>query len=920
MSEPKLNTSLLDGFHLGAPMSDHDGIVCYPALKENSEQKYIVKKISIPASQVQLDALLLTGACKNSEDASGYFHELAKSVEAEALFLQRLGKLDGFLPFESWDIVPMEEGKLGYEVHLVSTYKRSLEKYMRRNPVTHLEAVNLGLDLCQALAICRRAGFLYVDLKPSNVFMSKGREFRIGDLGFVDLESLKYTSLPAKYRSPYTPPEVLDDLKTLNETIDTYALGMILYQVYNNGNLPQALKDPAHSYPTPSNADYEVAEIIAKALAPNPKDRWQDPMEMGQALIAYMQRNTVNNTPIVPPAAELPEDAEPMLPKEVIEKCNAPAETAVDTPEVPQEVQPEESVEPTETQNADSPVAPAAETAPVEEKSEEDDEFAFLFESGTTPDEAEEALLPQESDEPEILLPKRNKKRKGGILLVILILLLALLAGCGFYYYQNIYLQQIHSLTVDGSQNQIVVMVDSTADPDLLTVVCTDSYGNTVRQPMENGKAVFTDLKPNAQYKIQVEIQGFHELVGQTTDVFHTDAQTSIVSFSGIAGAEDGSVVLNFTVDGAEPAEWSVTYGTEGDELQVLNFTGHNVTIRGLTVGKEYTFTLDSSDSLALLGQYEITFTATRVILAQDLRVVSCDNGNMTVRWSSPEDAVVERWTVRCYNDSGYEQSMTVDTVTEITFTEIDLTKAHTVEVTAQGMTQPARVSLTANPITIQGITVNEEDPQQFTVSWNYEGAAPEGGWLLMYSIDGSDTQYVVKCADATGTVSPRIHGARYKFTIQAMDNTSVFNGIQSYTCPNANIFEAHALSAEKITAHLLKTPEKENWSYRDISTADYQSQFQTGQKISLILHAGMNFYIPEEETDLLFVFRDGNNQVISELITEKTLDWKTMWLNDDYHFCELDLEKIPTEAGDYSLSLYFNGYAIMVIQFTITE
>ena len=920
MSEPKLNTSLLDGFHLGAPMSDHDGIVCYPALKENSEQKYIVKKISIPASQVQLDALLLTGACKNSEDASGYFHELAKSVEAEALFLQRLGKLDGFLPFESWDIVPMEEGKLGYEVHLVSTYKRSLEKYMRRNPVTHLEAVNLGLDLCQALAICRRAGFLYVDLKPSNVFMSKGREFRIGDLGFVDLESLKYTSLPAKYRSPYTPPEVLDDLKTLNETIDTYALGMILYQVYNNGNLPQALKDPAHSYPTPSNADYEVAEIIAKALAPNPKDRWQDPMEMGQALIAYMQRNTVNNTPIVPPAAELPEDAEPMLPKEVIEKCNAPAETAVDTPEVPQEVQPEESVEPTETQNADSPVAPAAETAPVEEKSEEDDEFAFLFESGTTPDEAEEALLHQESDEPEILLPKRNKKRKGGILLVILILLLALLAGCGFYYYQNIYLQQIHSLTVDGSQNQIVVMVDSTADPDLLTVVCTDSYGNTVRQPMENGKAVFTDLKPNAQYKIQVEIQGFHELVGQTTDVFHTDAQTSIVSFSGIAGAEDGSVVLNFTVDGAEPAEWSVTYGTEGDELQVLNFTGHNVTIRGLTVGKEYTFTLDSSDSLALLGQYEITFTATRVILAQDLRVVSCDNGNMTVRWSSPEDAVVERWTVRCYNDSGYEQSMTVDTVTEITFTEIDLTKAHTVEVTAQGMTQPARVSLTANPITIQGITVNEEDPQQFTVSWNYEGAAPEGGWLLMYSIDGSDTQYVVKCADATGTVSPRIHGARYKFTIQAMDNTSVFNGIQSYTCPNANIFEAHALSAEKITAHLLKTPEKENWSYRDISTADYQSQFQTGQKISLILHAGMNFYIPEEETDLLFVFRDGNNQVISELITEKTLDWKTMWLNDDYHFCELDLEKIPTEAGDYSLSLYFNGYAIMVIQFTITE
>ena len=106
--------------------------------------------------------------------------------------------------------------------------------------MTHLEAVNLGLDLCQALAICRRAGQLYVDLKPTNVFISKGKEYRIGDLGFIPLDMLKYTSLPSKYRSPYSPPEVLDDLKTLNETVDTYAVGMILYQIYNNNKLPLA--------------------------------------------------------------------------------------------------------------------------------------------------------------------------------------------------------------------------------------------------------------------------------------------------------------------------------------------------------------------------------------------------------------------------------------------------------------------------------------------------------------------------------------------------------------------------------------------------------------------------------------------------------------------------------------------------------
>lgn len=926
LSEAILNTSLLDEFKLGAPMSSHDGIVCYPALKENSEQKYIVKTISIPASQVQLDALLLTGAYKDPADATDYFHQLADSVVSEAQFLQRLGKLDGFLPFESWDVVPMEKGKLGYEVHLVSTYKRSLEKYMRRNPVTHLEAVNLGLDLCQALAICRRAGHLYVDLKPSNVFMSKGKEYRIGDLGFVDLDSLRFTSLPAKYRSPYAPPEVQDDLKTLNDTVDTYALGMILYQVYNNGNLPQPLKDPALSYPTPSNADYEVAEIIMKALAPDPTDRWKDPMEMGQALIAYMQRNTVNNTPIVPPAAELPEDAEPLLPKEAREEPE-PVEITQEAPEATTdsaEITSEEALSQEETAGEPEAIPEVAATeAPAEtaaeEKNEEDDEFAFLFESGLTPEEAEEEILSEKAEE-ETPYEAPRKRSKSWILVVILVLLLGVLGACGFYYYQNIYLQSIDALTVDGSQDQITVMVDSDIQPGLLTVVCTDSYGNTSRQTVENGKVVFTGLLPNSQYKINLEIDGFHELVGKTSDVFHTDAQTSIVSFTGITGPEDGSVVLNFTMDGAEPEEWTVTYSADGEEPQVQSFTGHNVTVHGLTAGKDYTFTLDSSDDLALLGQTELKFTASRLILAQELTIVSCEDGNLTVRWTTPEDAVVDNWFVRCYSDGGYEQQMDIASATEAVFPNIDTAQAYTVEVFAEGMTQPARVSITENPITILGIAAEEENPQQFTVSWDYEGNAPEGGWLLMYSIDGSDTQFVVKCQEPSGVISPRIHGARYKFTIQAVDGTSVFNGIQTYTCPNAQIFEANALSAEKITAHLLKTPEKENWSYMDISTKDYTSSFAVGDKISLILHADMNFYIPEEETDLLFVFRDGSNSVVSELITEQTMDWKSMWLNQDYHYCELDLAKVPTEPGDYSLSLYFNGYAIMVITFTITE
>ena len=90
MSEQKLVSPLLDGFTLGNAISDHDGVRCYPAMKENSDEKYIVKVISVPASQVQLEALLLTGAYRDPADAMDYFKEVADGIEAEAYLLKKL--------------------------------------------------------------------------------------------------------------------------------------------------------------------------------------------------------------------------------------------------------------------------------------------------------------------------------------------------------------------------------------------------------------------------------------------------------------------------------------------------------------------------------------------------------------------------------------------------------------------------------------------------------------------------------------------------------------------------------------------------------------------------------------------------------------------------------------------------------------
>lgn len=298
MSEPKLISPMLDNFDMGGPISDHDGVRCCPAMRKNSDDKFIVKIISVPASQTKLDALLLTGAYPDKSAALEYFKVQADGIIEEKKILDSLAQLEGFISFEDCQIVPMEDAT-GYDVYLLSEYRMTLERKHQKKPMTQLAAVNLGLDLCAALSCCRRSGYMFIDMKPSNIYVVGDKEYRIGDLGFVRLNSLKYESLPDKYRSSYTAPEAEDAFASLNDTMDIYSAGLILYQVFNGGVLPfSGNQAPSEKFSAPVYADEEMAAIILKACDPDPNERWKDPVEMGQAIVSYMQKNGVNDTPL----------------------------------------------------------------------------------------------------------------------------------------------------------------------------------------------------------------------------------------------------------------------------------------------------------------------------------------------------------------------------------------------------------------------------------------------------------------------------------------------------------------------------------------------------------------------------------------------------------------------------------------------
>ena len=1004
MSEPTLISPLLDGFTMGQPISEHDGVSCCPAIKEDTDKKYIVKIITIPATQTQMDALLLAGAYKAPADAMEYYRMVGEDVQKEAELLKQLSQQEGFLSYEGWQMAPITRKRLGYQVYLVGSYKRSLDKHLRRSPVTQLEAMNLGLDLCSALTACRKAGSLYVALKPSNIFVSDRKQYRIGDLGFISLDALSYTALPKKYQSPYTPPELFDPMAALNLTADTYAVGLILYQLYNDGQLPFREKAPVEALPSPVNADYELAEIIMKAIDPDPAKRWDDPAELGKALASYMQRNAVNDVPIthvvplesvavaapetapIGEPAEAAPAAEPEFKTETVsaESVSAPETEEVKSPEETPEAEPAQEIfsasgnddvtaqtpVPESPESVESPaqteelpaepeedVSSSESEMPVPEGPYDDftgilakaedliqheapegvvlpdvpeppDPFAFAKEDSEDIDDSDIPVDPVMEEEGAPAPKKKKKgqkkyadpkyKRRTKRLISALTFLLALcLAGlAGFWYYQNIYLQAINRILINGTRDQLTVIVDTDAQEALLSVTCSDNYGNSQSQSLSGGTAVFTDLQPSTLYTIQLDIDGFHKLVGKPSDIFTTDATTNILSFTSAAGTEDGSVVLNFAVEGEEPEQWILHYAAENEEAREETFEGHSVSISGLTVGKTYTFTLDAGDSLTLGGEKSLQFVATRLIVADNLALTSSSDGEITVHWNTPGDVLVDSWTVRCYSEGGYDEKQTV-TDSEAVFIGIDPASSYTVEVVASGMTQPARASITANPIRVSGLSVDDSQPRSLTVNWDYTGNKPDGGWLLIYTVDGGGKS-VVKCDQPQALIAPKIPGAKYAMTLQAADGTTVLGGSLTYSCPEAAAFNQFEFSAENVEAKLLRTPNQAKWYCENVDASDYTDTFVSGESISIAVRNSKSFYLPGTEVEILYVIRDAYGNVLPDYVAVQKVFWKNIWAGGDARCGEFTIPNVPESAGSYELSLIVDGMEMAKLPFTI--
>ena len=193
----------------------------------------------------------------------------------------------------------------------------------KRGALTLSEVIDIMLQLTSGLACAHESYIIHRDIKPQNVLILDDGRVKITDFGIaMALNSNELTQTNSVMGSVhYLPPEQANGNGSTIKS-DIYSTGILMYELLT-GKLPfkgdnaveiaiKQMKDPI-----PSVCDMNpeipqsVENIILKATAKNPKNRYDNVMEMHNDLVTALDMNRRDEPKVVfqYPEYEIMEDS-----------------------------------------------------------------------------------------------------------------------------------------------------------------------------------------------------------------------------------------------------------------------------------------------------------------------------------------------------------------------------------------------------------------------------------------------------------------------------------------------------------------------------------------------------------------------------------------------------------------------------------
>ena len=262
-----------------------------------------MKALTIPSSQDELDAILASGM--DEEGVSDYFQKYVDDIKKEIALMQRLKGHSTIVSYEDHRAYPHADGR-GWDILIRMELLRPINDDLRRQKIfTRAEVLRLGIDLCSALEVCQKNNIIHRDIKPGNIFLSREGSFKLGDFGVARIASASMAASTRAGTVNYMAPEVFRGEK-YTANVDIYSLGLVMYQLLNANRMPfyppypqpitfsaaeqaRARRLAGEALPLPSGAQDALGQLVCKACAPDPAQRFASPLALRKALEALPQ-------------------------------------------------------------------------------------------------------------------------------------------------------------------------------------------------------------------------------------------------------------------------------------------------------------------------------------------------------------------------------------------------------------------------------------------------------------------------------------------------------------------------------------------------------------------------------------------------------------------------------------------------------
>ncbi len=184
----------------------------------------------------------------------------------------------------------------------------------RKGSLDYKQALPFFLQVLEGLTYAHRKGVIHGDIKPDNLLINDEGRVKIADFGLArrqNEQEMTLSTMPIGTLH-YMSPEHVRSMAEVDHRSDIYAVGMALYETLT-GQTPFGGEDTAYiimraivedEFQPPTafapNIPGMLSKIVMKALAKDPRDRFQS----AEVMLRVLKAQKPNGTTVLLPQAE----------------------------------------------------------------------------------------------------------------------------------------------------------------------------------------------------------------------------------------------------------------------------------------------------------------------------------------------------------------------------------------------------------------------------------------------------------------------------------------------------------------------------------------------------------------------------------------------------------------------------------------